>query len=169
MVNLQFLAGVQELSFLFVLVRVGGFIQVFSDEYVNSGYSLVLFRFFFLIFLCSMGVLILGGSFFTLFLGWEGLGLSSFFLVLFYCSGYSISAGTKTVLTNRIGDVFFVGALSLLVGGGLISGFILIFFSIFCFTKSAIFPFRAWLPAAMAAPTPVSALVHSSTLVTAGI
>jgi len=105
-------------------------------------------------------------------LGWDGLGITSFLLVIFYKNRKRLGSGLLTVILNRRGDCFFLLLLAFRLGNGGMGGLcptgivILILLSI---TKSAQFPFRSWLPAAMAAPTPVSALVHSSTLVTAGV
>jgi len=105
-----------------------------------------------------------------LFVAWDLLGFTSFFLVITYRSRASLAGGTLTALINRLGDVFFLaffGFFSLGECVGLSWQFYLLF--LVSFTKSAQVPFSAWLPAAMLAPTPVSALVHSSTLVTAGV
>ena len=125
-----------------------------------------------------MFILVFSGNFFTVLLGWDGLGLISFCLVVFYNSFIRSESGLLTFFTNRIGDAFFM--LSFFFFG--ISGlyffdfFYSSFFSFFLFfifvgaiTKRAQFPFSSWLPAAIAAPTPVSSLVHSSTLVTGGV
>ena len=90
--------------------------------------------------------------------------------MLFFRSRASIAGGLLTGLTNRLGDVFFLGLLGLALSGSAGSTFLIfILLLIVSFTKSAQAPFSSWLPAAMLAPTPVSALVHSSTLVTAGV
>ena len=117
-----------------------------------------------------------------MFLGWDGLGLSSFLLVIYYNNSKALNAGLLTVLTNRLGDGFLLLAIFLglvfhtfslpllnlsLRGSNNIILFCLIILG--AFTKRAQLPFCAWLPAAIAAPTPVSSLVHSSTLVTAGV
>jgi len=110
--------------------------------------------------------------------GWDGLGLSSFCLVIFYSNRSSIDSGLVTVFTNRVGDVFFLlsfyfffirGSIKWEFNSTLYSFVPLFFIFVGAITKSAQLPFSAWLPAAMAAPTPVSSLVHSSTLVTAGV
>ena len=114
-------------------------------------------------------------------MGWDGLGVTSYLLVIFYQRNKSYNAGMLTAITNRLGDVGLLISISFLVYMGswnyiFIESFSEIFSNLLVFiiiisacTKSAQIPFSAWLPAAMAAPTPVSALVHSSTLVTAGV
>lgn len=137
-------------------------------------------RFLYLVFLfvVSMFFLVFSGNFFTTMVGWDGLGLTSFCLVIFYNNSVRLDSGLITVFRNRVGDVFFLLSFFLFLEGGF-WGFDYFFSSVsICFlvflflgriTKSAQIPFSAWLPAAMAAPTPVSSLVHSSTLVTAGV
>lgn len=106
-------------------------------------------------------------------LGWDGLGLISFCLVIYYQSLSSYNSGFITAASNRVGDTIIILSIVWARANG---GFIfwesytgIIFFILACFTKSAQVPFSAWLPAAIAAPTPISSLVHSSTLVTAGV
>lgn len=126
-----------------------------------------------------MLLLIFRPGLFSLFLGWDGLGLSSFLLVIYFSNQKSLNAGLITFITNRLGDGLLLCGRGL---GFLALGFNPVFLNqtttnrlflfliiIGAFTKSAQVPFRAWLPAAIAAPTPVSSLVHSSTLVTAGV
>lgn len=119
-------------------------------------------------FILRMFILIFGERPFMLFIGWEGLGVTSFLLVGFFRSFYCLNASLKTIFINRIGDAFFLLSLCILrlIGASYLGGLILL---LAIFRKRAQFPFSAWLPAAMAAPTPISALVHSSTLVTAGV
>jgi NADH-ubiquinone oxidoreductase chain 5 len=135
-------------------------------------------RFYWLVFLfvMSMFFLVFSGNFFITMVGWDGLGLVSFCLVIFYTNSSRLESGLITVFRNRVGDVFFLLAFYFFLGGGRLSWdvffkrdvFLLILF-LGAITKSAQVPFSAWLPAAIAAPTPVSSLVHSSTLVTAGV
>ena len=100
--------------------------------------------------------------------GWEGLGISSFYLVAFSRSRSSIAGAIITIITNRLGDICYFVALGLgLLGVGSLP--VLVVLALAACTKRSQYPFRSWLPAAMAAPTPVSRLVHSRTLVTAGI
>lgn len=111
-----------------------------------------------------------------MFIGWDGLGVSSYFLVIFYQNWKSLNAGLVTILSNRVGDCFFIIIfISLIIYKSdkiinlfSISSIFIFIYIIFCLTKRAQFPFSTWLPAAIAAPTPVSSLVHSRTLVTAG-
>ena len=113
-------------------------------------------------------------------LGWDGLGVSSYLLVIYYNRDKSYNAGIVTALTNRLGDVIIIMAIATVIIQGswisIVNENIISYSYLFqlvliigCFTKRAQIPFRAWLPAAIAAPTPVSSLVHSSTLVTAGV
>lgn len=110
--------------------------------------------------------------------GWDGLGVVSFLLVVYYINSESLRAGMITGLVNRVGDALFILFISMEVINISWHYFdlwvelrvmILRFLVIGRITKSAQVPFSSWLPAAIAAPTPVSALVHSSTLVTAGV
>ena len=137
-------------------------------------------RFFFLLFLfvVSMLFLVFSGSWVVVMLGWDGLGLVSFLLVIYYSNRVRLDSGLVTVFTNRIGDCLFILSFMFMFYRGWVSlefisleGCLLFSLVIFlgCVTKRAQLPFSSWLPAAMAAPTPVSSLVHSSTLVTAGV
>ena len=129
----------------------------------------------------SMGLLILSPNLIRLLLGWDGLGVTSYLLVIFYQRKKSYRAGILTALTNRMGDVGILICIGLIsfIGSWTFRAFtnasLLLTSSYICIlvlsacTKRAQIPFSSWLPAAIAAPTPVSALVHSSTLVTAGV
>lgn len=132
-------------------------------------------------FVLSIWLLVFRANFLLLLVGWDGLGVSSFLLVIYFQNKNSANAGLVTILTNRVGDVFIIISLALFLGAGRLSSFLwgrggpalsltpsyLIILA--AITKRAQLPFSRWLPAAIAAPTPVSSLVHSSTLVTAGI
>jgi len=127
-------------------------------------------------FVISILLLILSESYLAVFLGWEGLGITSFLLIVFYQNWVRLRGGLITLLTNRLGDRVLLIRFSYWLSLRLLSsiyqkGTILAFllFLLVTLTKRAQVPFTRWLPAAIAAPTPVRALVHSSTLVTAGI
>jgi len=131
-----------------------------------------------LLFLVSIFLLVFSGNFIITMVGWDGLGLVSFCLVIFYVNSSRLESGLVTVFRNRVGDLFFLLSFFFMRMRGtfiwdFVSNGVSIYFLVFLFfgaiTKSAQVPFSAWLPAAMAAPTPVSSLVHSSTLVTAGV
>nr|YP_010026297.1 NADH dehydrogenase subunit 5 [Leptestheria brevirostris]QOQ37317.1 NADH dehydrogenase subunit 5 [Leptestheria brevirostris] len=169
--------------FLSTVTFISSIVVIYSESYMTHDKDRVRFLLLVLAFVLSMVVLIVSANIFSLLLGWDGLGLVSYCLVIFYQSGKSSSAGMITALSNRIGDVCLIIAIALYssmgtfnffswVGGSQMSGnqiLTMTFIMMAATTKSAQIPFSAWLPAAMAAPTPVSALVHSSTLVTAGV
>lgn len=130
-----------------------------------------------IIFVLSIILLIYRNNVVFILLGWDGLGLSSYILVIFYQNPKSAASGSITVFTNRIGDALIIISLSIMYIYASWEFFIFYSYTFIILTliilasctKSAQFPFSAWLPAAIAAPTPISALVHSSTLVTAGV
>nr|YP_004425036.1 NADH dehydrogenase subunit 5 [Utterbackia imbecillis]ADL62629.1 NADH dehydrogenase subunit 5 [Utterbackia imbecillis] len=158
---------------------ISGSVSLFSMSYMEGEVFMPRFMLLIMAFVGAMNLLIFIPSMITILLGWDGLGIVSFALVIYYQNKKSLAAGMLTVLANRIGDALLILGVCFLVnwgewriGYGMTGSFSLLI----CFlvvvgamTKSAQIPFSAWLPAAMAAPTPVSALVHSSTLVTAGV
>nr|ARS00722.1 NADH dehydrogenase subunit 5 [Gibbosula rochechouartii] len=158
---------------------ISGSVSLFSMSYMEGEVFLRRFMLLIMAFVGSMNLLIYVPSLVTILLGWDGLGIVSFALVVYYQNKKSLAAGMLTVLANRVGDVLLILCICLMVNWGdwsLGTGMFGEFGTLICFmlvvggmTKSAQIPFSAWLPAAMAAPTPVSALVHSSTLVTAGV
>ena len=160
---------------------VSGSVIIFSSSYIIREKFFSRFIFLVFIFIISIFLLILRPNIISLLLGWDGLGVTSYLLVIFYQRNKSYNAGILTALTNRLGDVGLLISISLIAYLGSWSYIYINFFEKFCSnilvyliiisacTKRAQIPFSAWLPAAMAAPTPVSALVHSSTLVTAGV
>jgi len=152
----------------------------FRFRYIASQKFFGRFHVLLITFVFSIFLLILSSNLIFTLVGWDGLGVSSYLLVIYYGSVKSYNAGILTVLTNRFGDVLLLIRIGILLNLGswrivLYSEFLEMdtMFStlliIGSFTKRAQIPFRAWLPAAIAAPTPVSSLVHSSTLVTAGV
>ena len=147
-------------------------VLIFSYAYINS---LIIKNFLLLYFIFIFRIvwLILNNNFYWIILGWDGLGVVSFLLIVFYINYERVNNGLFTLFQNRIGDVFFVsfilGVFSLLITNTLFLTVGLLFLIIGRRVKRAQFPFNAWLLSAIRAPTPISSLVHSSTLVVAGV
>nr|YP_001994399.1 NADH dehydrogenase subunit 5 [Terebellides stroemii]ABW76479.1 NADH dehydrogenase subunit 5 [Terebellides stroemii] len=162
-----------------VVLFISANVLKFAETYMSGDPFLNRFIALIVLFILSMNMLIYFPHMMTLLLGWDGLGLVSFILVIYYSNPKSLSAGMITALTNRIGDAFILISIGWSLNNSHwiitnmwqsnMSNFIILSILIAAMTKSAQMPFSSWLPAAMAAPTPVSALVHSSTLVTAGV
>nr|YP_010373831.1 NADH dehydrogenase subunit 5 [Arocatus melanocephalus]UPI55358.1 NADH dehydrogenase subunit 5 [Arocatus melanocephalus] len=171
------------MSMLFVgsVFLISSMVVLYSDSYMESDPYKLRFLILVLLFIISMFFMIMSPNLISILLGWDGLGLVSYCLVIYYQTFNSFNAGMLTVLMNRLGDVSILLGIGMLFNSGswyfMYYGFYYYSWSymfflliiIASFTKSAQIPFSSWLPAAMAAPTPVSALVHSSTLVTAGV
>nr|AGN92177.1 NADH dehydrogenase subunit 5 [Lamprotula leaii] len=166
--------------FSFVVCLISGCVFIFSVSYMEGDKFGSLFYSLVAAFVVAMNILILVPNLVFVLLGWDLLGIVSFLLVVYYQNGVSVGAGMLTVLMNRIGDVFLVLAIGLSSSAGVwgilevsqLVGHLFVVATLLVgagMTKSAQIPFSVWLPAAMAAPTPVSALVHSSTLVTVGV
>jgi len=167
-------------SFSIVVTLIAGSVFFFSSKYIREDPYSTRFIWILLSFVISINFLIFSGSIFFILLGWDGLGITSFALIIYYERRESQIAGFQTLIINRIGDVIIVLSFFLLSCCGQFNIYAMrnemFYFSgvitllcVAALTKSAQFPFSSWLPAAIAAPTPVRALVHSSTLVTAGI
>nr|QAY82210.1 NADH dehydrogenase subunit 5 [Coccinella transversoguttata] len=168
------------MSFVFF---ISSMVIYFSKSYMEGGKFINRFIYLVIMFVFSMMFMILSPNLLSILLGWDGLGLVSYCLVIYYQNVKSYSAGMLTALSNRIGDVMLLMSIAWMLNFGswnftlyleyyyldLDMKLIGVLIIIASMTKSAQIPFSAWLPAAMAAPTPVSALVHSSTLVTAGV
>nr|YP_003434134.1 NADH dehydrogenase subunit 5 [Chabertia ovina]ACX85216.1 NADH dehydrogenase subunit 5 [Chabertia ovina] len=174
--SLKFSFYFNSLLFSFVLGLVTLSVLLYSTYYLHSEINFNYYYFVLLIFVGSMFMLNYSSSVFTMLLSWDLLGISSFFLVLFYNNWDSNSGAMNTALTNRIGDFFIFCFFSSVLFYGyyffsfeLMCNLMILLLLLTSFTKSAQFPFSSWLPKAMSAPTPVSSLVHSSTLVTAGL
>nr|YP_009528539.1 NADH dehydrogenase subunit 5 [Limenitis jina]AYN60841.1 NADH dehydrogenase subunit 5 [Limenitis jina] len=171
------------LLFMMFVSLISSSVIFYSKSYMSSELNLNRFIILVLLFVFSMILLIISPNMISIFLGWDGLGLVSYCLVIYYQNIKSYNAGMLTALSNRVGDVMILMLVSWMLNYGSWNYiFYLNFMSndfsmkiisllviIAAMTKSAQIPFSSWLPAAMAAPTPVSALVHSSTLVTAGV
>ena len=155
--------------FIFTLLVVSLGVIIFRILYIDTAKEKNFFYILLFIFLLSIWILIILPDFLTLVIGWDGLGLTSFFLVAYYRHIRRLSAAIITIIMNRLGDRFILFGLAILWCKYLNFVLGIWFIIIICITKRAQIPFSAWLPAAIAAPTPISALVHSSTLVTAGV
>ena len=190
-VDLPILIDSTRSLFIFVVLFISTNIFIFGETYIrhekqsNPRFWLILTLFVF-----SILGLILIPNFIAIMLGWDGLGITRFLLVIHYQNRPSLYGGYITIISNRIGDALLIVLVSLFSVNGHWSFFftypasdnialvdqldapdyiIISLLCTICYTKRAQIPFNAWLPEAIAAPTPVSALVHSSTLVTAGI
>ena len=180
-IYLTFIIDSMSLYFIRLVRLVSGSVIIFSSSYIITEKFFSRFIFLVFIFIMSIFLLILSPNIISLLLGWDGLGVTSYLLVIFYQRNKSYNAGILTALTNRLGDVGLLVSISLIIYLGswtylylnvnnrIFSQILVYLIIISACTKSAQIPFSAWLPAAIAAPTPVSALVHSSTLVTAGV
>nr|QUQ05612.1 NADH dehydrogenase subunit 5 [Cheilomenes sexmaculata] len=183
--NMEMLILIDWMSTLFMsfVFFISCMVIYFSKSYMSDEKNLNRFILLVVMFVFSMMLMILSPNLISILLGWDGLGLVSYCLVIYYQNTKSYSAGMLTALSNRIGDVMLLMSIAWMLNFGswnfilYMEYFYLDFYMqligvlviIASMTKSAQIPFSAWLPAAMAAPTPVSALVHSSTLVTAGV
>ncbi len=180
------------LSIIMVLVvtGVGWLIHIFSVGYMGEDPGYARYFAYLNLFIAFMLTLVLGANFPTLFIGWEGVGLCSYLLIGFwFTDAEKAAAGLKAFLVNRIGDAGFLIAMYLIwrhlgtldfvgvsetaglrfaPGDATVTAIALLLF-LGCTGKSAQIPLYTWLPDAMAGPTPVSALIHAATMVTAGV
>ena len=180
-INVIFIFDFISLYFISLVRLVAGRVILFRTSYISKEVYFRRFIGLVVSFVISIFLLILRPNIIRLLLGWDGLGVTSYLLVIFYQRSKSYNAGIITALTNRIGDVGLLVSLAMILSYGHwtyiydtstsknMSYLLLIIIIRSACTKRAQIPFSAWLPAAIAAPTPVSALVHSSTLVTAGV
>lgn len=189
--NIGFAFQVDQLSALFLLIITGiGFlIHVYSTAYMNEETAPQYARYFAYLnlFVFSMLLLVLGANYVIMFIGWEGVGLCSYLLIGFWFKNNDYNyAARKAFIMNRIGDLaFLIGIFWILFQFGsvnyadvfsraqgtsipVLTGITLLLF-VGATGKSAQIPLYTWLPDAMAGPTPVSALIHAATMVTAGI
>nr|WGO58049.1 NADH dehydrogenase subunit 5 [Rhabdoblatta incisa] len=183
MIIMTFLFDWMSLTFMSFVLFISSLVILYSEDYMHGDYNINRFIYLVLLFVMSMMFLIISPNMISILLGWDGLGLVSYCLVIYYQNVKSYNAGMLTALSNRIGDVALLMVIAWMLNfgswnyiyyldclKGSIEMEIITFLVVLAgMTKSAQIPFSSWLPAAMAAPTPVSALVHSSTLVTAGV
>lgn len=191
-VHIPFAFQVDALSALFLLIitGVGFLIHLYSTGYMHDDPGYTRYFSFLNFFVFSMLLLVLGANYVIMFIGWEGVGLASYLLIGFWFKNREFTnAGKKAFIMNRIGDLGFLVGVFLTIyhfgtasyrelfaqlgsGTGVSTGTmnaIAICFFIGAIGKSAQIPLYTWLPDAMAGPTPVSALIHAATMVTAGI
>lgn len=193
--NLKINAGfvVDQISSIMILIitGVGSLIHLFSIGYMHHDKGVTKYFAYLNFFIFNMLILVLGDSLVTLFVGWEGVGLCSYLLIGFWFSDTAkAAAGMKAFITNRIGDAAFLIGMFILFKtfgtlnfselialapttieaswlGAVTLGTLMLFIG--ATGKSAQIPLYVWLPDAMAGPTPVSALIHAATMVTAGV
>ena len=184
---------VDQISSIMILIitGVGSLIHLFSIGYMHHDKGVTKYFAYLNLFIFNMLILVLGDSLLTMFVGWEGVGLCSYLLIGFWFSDSAkAAAGMKAFITNRIGDAaFIIGMFILFMTFGTLNihelnglaptvveaswlgavtlGTLMLFIG--ATGKSAQIPLYVWLPDAMAGPTPVSALIHAATMVTAGV
>ncbi len=184
---------VDQISSIMILIitGVGSLIHLFSIGYMHHDKGVTKYFAYLNLFIFNMLILVLGDSLLTMFVGWEGVGLCSYLLIGFWFNDSAkAAAGMKAFITNRIGDAAFIIGMFILFTtfgtlnmhelnalaptaleaswlGAVTLGTLMLFIG--ATGKSAQIPLYVWLPDAMAGPTPVSALIHAATMVTAGI
>lgn len=189
--NIPFSFQIDQLSILMLLIitGIGSLIHIYSIGYMSHDAGFGKFFSYLNLFIFFMLLLVLGSNYIIMFIGWEGVGLCSYLLIGFwYTNGAYADAAKKAFIMNRIGDLGFLIGVFLIVSTfgsatfseifsqaqNIVSGdatitLITILLFIGATGKSAQLPLFTWLPDAMAGPTPVSALIHAATMVTAGI
>ncbi len=196
-INVAFLLDPLAVVMLFIVTFVGFLIHVYSVGYMGHDEGYARFFAYLNLFMAAMLTLVLGNNYLVMFVGWEGVGLCSYLLIGFYYDQeFPPYAGKKAFVVNRIGDfAFLIGMFALVArfgtldfttifprlaaqpalgtaayaGGLSFAAFVGLCFFIGAMGKSAQIPLYVWLPDAMAGPTPVSALIHAATMVTAGV
>ena len=190
-VNAGFVVDQISSIMILIITGVGALIHLFSIGYMHHDKGVTKYFSYLNFFLFNMLILVLGDSLLTMFVGWEGVGLCSYLLIGFWFSDSAkAAAGMKAFITNRIGDAaFLIGIFILFTTFGTVNlhelnalapaaleagwlgtvGLATLMLFIGATGKSAQIPLYVWLPDAMAGPTPVSALIHAATMVTAGV
>lgn len=196
--NFSFLLDPLSISMSLLITFITSLVMIYSLGYIGNDPSIVRFLAFFVLFDLCMLLMVTSGNYVQCFLGWEGVGLTSYLLISFWHMRTEANKGAlKAVVVNRVGDVFFMLALGIMwalfksfdfsviflciphmldkifltIAGVEISGSGLLAFCLLgaACAKSAQFLLHTWLPDAMEGPTPVSSLLHSATMVTAGV
>lgn len=188
-IGLSFLIDPLSSIMLLIITGIGSLIHIYSIGYMRKDAGFGKYFSFLNLFIFFMLLLVLGSNYLVMFIGWEGVGLCSYLLIGFWYNNSAFaSAGKKAFVMNRIGDLGFLLAVILIfvsfgsiefntvfpqVAGIPMGDATLVLITILLFIaatgKSAQIPLFTWLPDAMAGPTPVSALIHAATMVTAGI
>ncbi|MEO8909353.1 MAG: NADH-quinone oxidoreductase subunit L [Gemmatimonadaceae bacterium] len=188
-VNVAFQLDQLSMVMILVVTGVSALIHIYSVGYMQDDPGYPRYFAYLNLFVFFMLMLVLGANYPVMFVGWEGVGLCSYLLIGFWFNDKAnADAGKKAFIVNRIGDFGFLVAMFMLfanigvldfvginakavelgVGSGLVTA-ICLFMFLGCTGKSAQIPLYIWLPDAMAGPTPVSALIHAATMVTAGV
>ena len=186
-VNVGFLLDPLALVFCLLITGVGSLIHIYAVGYMAHDEGRRRFFGYFNLFIAAMLLLVLANSYLLLYVGWEGVGLASYLLIGFYYNRPSAAtAAKKAFIANRVGDVGLSIAIMLMfaylgntdfahvfagapgLGKGAVAAIALMLLLGAC-GKSGQFPLQTWLPDAMEGPTPVSALIHAATMVTAGV
>ena len=188
-INFGFLLDQLSVTWLMVITGVGFLIHLYSISYMHEDDNFSIFFSYLNLFIFFMLLLVLGNNFLITFIGWEGVGLCSYLLIGFWYKNQNYNdAAKKAFVMNRIGDLGFLigmflilfnfktlnfGELQTAISAGTVNHGLMMAISMLLFVgamgKSAQLPLYTWLPDAMAGPTPVSALIHAATMVTAGI
>ena len=187
LVNLGFLIDPLTCVMMLVVTGVGFLIHVYSVGYMHGEEGFARFFTYMNLFMVSMLLLVMGNNYLVLFIGWEGVGLCSYLLIGYYHTRVSAAqAATKAFVVNRVGDAGFLVAIFLIFANFRSLDYETVFAQatkldpgqaaaiaicllIGAVGKSAQLPLHTWLPDAMEGPTPVSALIHAATMVTAGV
>lgn len=185
--DMSFLIDPLSSIFLLIITGVGFLIHVYSIGYMHDDAGFNRFFSYLNLFVFFMLLLVMGSNYLVMFIGWEGVGLCSFLLIGFWFKNQSYNdAANKAFIMNRIGDLgLLLGILLIFINFGTIQygsvtemassvstetlTWITMLLFVGAMGKSAQIPLYTWLPDAMAGPTPVSALIHAATMVTAGI
>jgi NADH-quinone oxidoreductase subunit L len=186
-INLAYLVDPLTCAWLLIVTGVGFLIHVYSVGYMHGEAGFTRFFTYMNLFMVSMLLLVMGNNYAVLFIGWEGVGLCSYLLIGYYYDKVSAAqAATKAFVVNRIGDAGFLVAIFLVFVNFKTLDYTKVFAQVgqlspdmataiaLCLLvgavgKSAQLPLHTWLPDAMEGPTPVSALIHAATMVTAGV
>ncbi|HEY0166820.1 MAG TPA: NADH-quinone oxidoreductase subunit L [Jatrophihabitans sp.] len=186
-VDVGFLLDPLSLTFVLLITGVGSLIHIYAVGYMSHDPGRRRFFGYFHLFIAAMLLLVLANGYLVLYVGWEGVGLASYLLIGYYYTRESAgTAAKKAFIANRVGDVGLSIAIMLMfayvgstdfegvfagvdgLSNGVVTAIALMLLLGAC-GKSGQFPLQTWLPDAMEGPTPVSALIHAATMVTAGV